>query len=301
MLKIAFHPAYVHPVPQNHRFPMAKYELIPAQLLHEGLATKENFFEPILADRTTLCLAHDSEYVDHLLNLTLDPKMVRRIGFALSESLIVRERLLVDGTMKASLYALQYGVAFNVAGGTHHAGRDYGEGFCLLNDQAVAAAYLLREQKAKRILIVDLDVHQGNGTAHIFRDHPDVFTFSMHGEKNYPFVKEKSDKDLGLQDGIEDVDYLAQLEAQLTPVFEQIKPDFVFYQAGVDVLATDKLGKLGLSAEGCRLRDVFVFQLCRTYQAPVQVSMGGGYSEILRDIVDAHINTYRTAIDLYAL
>ncbi|MCL8000946.1 histone deacetylase, partial [Brucella sp. 21LCYQ03] len=183
---------------------MAKYELIPEQLMHEGLAGHENFFEPVMADRETLCLAHDPHYVDQLLDLTLDPKMVRRIGLALSESLIIRERLLVDGTIKACHYAQQYGVAFNGAGGTHHAGRDYGEGFCLLNDQAVAAAYLLSNQKAKRILMVDLDVHQGNGTAHIFRDHPDIFTFSMHGEKNYPFVKEQSHKDLGLEDGIGD-------------------------------------------------------------------------------------------------
>ncbi|WP_317165713.1 histone deacetylase family protein [Sphingobacterium chungjuense] len=301
MLKIAYHPAYVHPVPDNHRFPMAKYELIPAQLMHEGLATKENFFEPLLADRATLCLAHDSEYVDHLLHLTLDAKMIRRIGFALSQSLIIRERLLVDGTIKACHYAQQYGVAFNAAGGTHHAGRDFGEGFCLLNDQAVAAAYLLHQKLANRILIVDLDVHQGNGTAHIFRDHRDIFTFSMHGEKNYPFVKEQSHHDVGLNDGIGDADYLTQLLNTLKPVFEKVKPDFVFYQAGVDVLATDKLGKLGLTAEGCRQRDEIVFDLCRKFQAPVQVSMGGGYSEVLRHIVDAHVSTYRTAIDLYNL
>lgn len=280
---------------------MAKYELIPAQLIHEGLATSDNFFEPVMANRETLCLAHDPHYVDQLLDLTLDAKMVRRIGFALSESLIIRERLLVDGTIKACQYAQQFGVAFNAAGGTHHAGRDFGEGFCLLNDQAVAAAYLLHQQQARRILIVDLDVHQGNGTAHIFANHPDIFTFSMHGEKNYPFVKEKSHQDVGLADGIGDEDYLTQLEQHLVPIFEHVKPDFVFYQAGVDVLATDKLGKLGLSPDGCRRRDEFVFQLCRANHVPVQVSMGGGYSEVLRHIVDAHINTYRTAIDLYAL
>ncbi|MFD2599500.1 histone deacetylase [Sphingobacterium corticis] len=301
MLKVAFHPAYVHPVPENHRFPMEKYELIPAQLIHEGLAKPENFFEPTLADRETLCLAHDSEYVDHLLNLTLDAKMVRRIGFALSEELIIRERLLVDGTIKACAFAQQYGVAFNGAGGTHHAGKKYGEGFCLLNDQAIAAAYLFRSQTAKRILIVDLDVHQGNGTAHIFTDHPYIYTFSMHGEKNYPFVKERSHLDVGLPDGMDDDQYLQKLEETLKPTFEQVRPDFVFYQAGVDVLSTDKLGKLGLTPDGCRARDLFVFQLCRQFNAPVQVSMGGGYSEALRHIVDAHIATFRTAIDLYNL
>lgn len=301
MLKIAFHPAYIHPLPEGHRFPMLKYELIPQQLLYEGLVSTSNFYEPNLADRETVCLAHDEGYVNHLLDLTLDPKMIRRIGFPLSKSLVDRELYLVDGTIQGCHYAIQHGVAFNVAGGTHHAGKDFGEGFCLLNDQAVAAAYLWKEMLAKLILIIDLDVHQGNGTAHIFRNHPSIFTFSIHGEKNYPFIKEKSYVDIGLEDGVADGAYLELLDDQLKSIFQEVKPDFVFYQAGVDVLATDKLGKLELTAKGCQRRDELVFRYCFEYQVPVQVSMGGGYSSQIKDIVNAHVATYRTAIDLFGV
>lgn len=299
MLKIAHHPAYCHPLPEGHRFPMVKYELIPAQLIHEGLVSRESFFEPSLADLETATLAHDPAYVQQLFDLAIDPKMVRRIGFPLSQELVDRERYILDGTIKSAEYALQYGVSFNSAGGTHHAGYDFGEGFCLMNDQAVGAAWLLEQGKASHILIIDLDVHQGNGTAHIFTDHPQITTFSMHSASNYPFVKERSHIDVGLEDGLSDAAYLAVLEEQLSYLFTTVKPDFVFYQAGVDILETDKLGKLKVTPSGCAQRDRMVFQYCRQRNTPVQVSMGGGYSPHIRDIVDAHVATYREAIAMY--
>jgi len=299
LIRIAHHPAYIHPLPEGHRFPMLKYELIPGQLLHEGIVEETSFFKPDLASYEVACLAHDPTYVQELFSLSIDSKMIRRIGFPLSQGLIDRERYIVDGTIKSALYALQDGVSFNTAGGTHHAGFDYGEGFCLLNDQAVAAQYILKHGFAKRILIIDLDVHQGNGTAHIFKNHPSVFTFSMHGEKNFPFIKEQSFCDIPLPDGITDATYLTTLSVQLTKIWEQVKPDFVFYQAGVDILASDKLGKLKISPQGCKDRDIMVLSLCCEQGVPVQISMGGGYSPQIRDILHAHMETYKAAMHIY--
>lgn len=301
VLKIAFRPEFVHPLKEGHRFPMLKYELIPLQLKHEGMADESNFFSPELASFESCCLVHDPVYVRQLFELTLDSKMVRRIGFPLSQSLIDRERYILDGTIQSANYARAHGVAFNIAGGTHHAGYDFGEGFCLINDQATAAGYLLKQQYASRILIIDLDVHQGNGTAHIFKGHQQVFTFSMHGEKNYPFIKQRSHLDIGLLDDISDAEYLGLLEDNLTDIFRKLEPDFVFYQAGVDILETDKLGKLNLSINACRRRDELVFQMCYKSGIPVQVSMGGGYSPEIKDIVNAHCQTFKIAIDLYNL
>lgn len=299
VLKIAHHPQYVHPVREGHRFPMLKYELIPLQLLHEGLVEAANFFLPEPVSTKILYLAHDKNYVDQLRSCTLDAQMVRRIGFPLSPALVQRELLLVGGTLQAARYALEFGVAFNTAGGTHHAGKDYGEGFCLFNDQAVAAAYLVTQGLAKKVLIIDLDVHQGNGTAHIFAHEKSVFTFSMHSAKNYPFIKEKSDLDVPLADDMQDVEYLALLHSELMRLLDYLQPDFIFYQAGVDVLDTDKLGKLKLSAQGCKTRDEFVIRQCFNRKIPIQISMGGGYSPAIKDIVNAHIATFRAAINLY--
>lgn len=278
---------------------MLKYELIPAQLLHEGLITNENIFAPEKADEESILLTHDKSYWERLRDLDLTAREERRTGFPLTAQLIEREIRIAQGTIDASVFALQYGVAFNVAGGTHHAGSNWGEGFCLLNDQAIAANYLLRKRHASSILIIDLDVHQGNGTAEIFSKNPSVFTFSMHAEKNFPFRKEVSDLDIGLETGTGDDEYLKVLRNTLPGLFEQVKPDFVFYLSGVDVLATDKLGHLKLSRNACKERDRMVFQYCKQYQAPVQVSMGGGYSEKISDIIEAHCNTFRTAMELY--
>jgi len=299
MLKIAYNPKYVHPLPAGHRFPMLKYELIPAQLLHEGLITTENLFSPGELSEEVILWTHDKIYWEQLRDLTLPPAAQRRTGFPLSKALIEREKLIAAGTIEGCRYALEYGVAFNVAGGTHHAGSDWGEGFCLLNDHAVAANYLLHNNLSSSILIIDLDVHQGNGTAEIFKNNPAVFTFSMHGANNFPFRKEKSDLDIALADGTGDEEYMQFLKETLPGVINRQKPDFVFYLSGVDVLATDKLGKLKLSKAACKERDRCVFEQCISNNIPVQVSMGGGYSPGITDIVEAHCNTYRVADDLY--
>jgi len=299
MLKIAFDPKYKHPLQGNHRFPMLKYELIPAQLLHEGIITQESLFTPGDLTEEVILSTHDADYWQQLRDQTLPPKEQRRIGFPLSPELVAREKLIAAGTIEGCRYAQLYGLAFNVAGGTHHAGTNWGEGFCLLNDQGIAANYLLNNNLASSILIIDLDVHQGNGTAQIFEHTPSVFTFSMHGANNFPFRKEKSDLDIGLPDGTGDEEYLSLLKATLPKLIAQQKPDFIFYLSGVDVLATDQLGKMTLSKAACKERDRFVFEQCITNKIPVQVSMGGGYSPNIRDIVDAHCNTYRVANELY--
>ena len=199
MLKIAYHPIYKHHLPDGHRFPMEKYDLLPQQLVYEGTCNEDNFFEPEIPNNKYIFLVHDAAYVSDLLNITLDQKAARKIGFPLSEELIAREMMIADGTMKASEFAIKYGVAMNIAGGTHHAFTNKGEGFCMLNDQAIGARYLQEKGLANKILIVDLDVHQGNGTAEIFQNNNTVFTFSMHGKSNYPFHKEKSDLDIALR------------------------------------------------------------------------------------------------------
>lgn len=299
MLFIAFDPIYVHPLPDGHRFPMLKYELIPEQLLHEGLINNDSLFSPGKLDEDIILLTHEQFYWERLRDLKLSNAEVRRSGFPLSATLVDREIRIARGTIDASIHALEHGIAFNAAGGTHHAGSNWAEGFCLLNDQAIAANYLLSNSLADRILIIDLDVHQGNGTAEIFSKEERVFTFSMHAEKNFPFRKEQSDLDIGLSDGTTDAEYLKLLSENLKFVIESFKPDFIFYLAGVDVLATDKLGKLNLTIAGCKQRDKLVLHYCRSLGLPVQISMGGGYSPRLSDIVEAHCNTYRIAHDLY--
>ncbi len=299
MLKIAYLPQYEHFLPPGHRFPMAKYSLLAQQLLHDGTCDESNFFEPTPPDDKHIMAIHDPVYYYDLLNLTLPHKEALAIGFPLSRTLIYRERAIAGGTITGADYALKYGAAMNIAGGTHHAYADRGEGFCMLNDQAIAAQYLLDKGLANQILIVDLDVHQGNGTAKIFEEEPRVFTFSMHAEKNYPFTKEKSDLDIGLPDGADDTLYLATLKRILPELLEKVQPDFVFYLSGVDILESDNLGRLSCTIEGCRQRDKFVLESLYDKNLPVQISMGGGYSKQLRYIVDAHANTFRTVQDVY--
>lgn len=293
---IAYHPVFKYPLPPGHRFPMEKYELLPQQLLYEGVVSGDDFFQPDILDKKYLAGTHEAAYLDRLFSLSLDKKERRRIGFPMSNLLIERELRIADGTIKAALAALQNGIGFNIAGGTHHAGYNWGEGFCMLNDQAIAATFLVREMRLKKILIIDLDVHQGNGTANIFEKENRVFTFSMHGQNNFPFIKEKSDLDIGLPDGISGKEYLSILKENLSKLFPFVKPEFVFYQSGVDVLASDKMGKLKLTIEDCRQRDKMVFEFCRKNNIPVEVSMGGGYSVILGDIINAHCNTYKEGI-----
>ncbi len=278
---------------------MEKYELLPRQLLHEGTCTPEHFFDPGMPDEADILMAHKTAYLSDLKAGRLSARDMRKVGFPWSPGLVERELRIAQGTIQGSLCALEYGIAMNIAGGTHHAYSDRGEAFCLLNDQAIAAHVLLARGLARQILILDLDVHQGNGTAEIFAEEPRVYTFSMHGKANYPFKKELSDRDIALEKGTDDRAYLTLLEAQLAWLHQQVKPDFVYYLAGVDVLESDKLGTLSLSLEGCRRRDEMVLQWCHGHGLPVQCSMGGGYSPQIRTIVEAHSNTYRLAQRIY--
>ena len=299
MFKIAYHTNYTHKVPENHRFPMIKYELLYEQLLLENIAEKTDFFSPDMVEISDTFLAHRQEYVEAFVNLSLTESQARKIGFIQDKELIDRELTLVQGTISGALLAFENKIAFNIAGGTHHAYSDRGEAFCMLNDQAIASTFLLKNKWAKKILIVDLDVHQGNGTAEIFRNNPKVFTFSMHGKNNYPFEKEKPALDISFDDKTTDNQYLSVLKETLYKLIEKEKPDFIFYQSGVDVLASDKLGKLALSVEGCAERDAIVFEFCQKYQIPIQCSMGGGYSPNLVTIIKAHTNTFRKAKDIF--
>ncbi len=301
ILKIAYDPIYAHPLPEGHRFPMLKYELIPGQLLYEGTITEENIFAPQPCSRETILLTHDEAYLDKLMNQQLSAREQRVIGFPQSPALTQRELIIAQGTIDCCSYAMQNGVAMNIAGGTHHAFAERGEGFCMLNDQAIAANYLLKNNLAKKILIIDLDVHQGNGTAKLFEYENRVFTFSMHGKNNYPFRKEKSDVDVELPDGTNDETYLKLLTEALPNIIENVQPDIAFYLSGVDVLETDKFGKLKVTIQGCKQRDEFVFTRLKKNNIPCVVSMGGGYSADVKIITEAHCNTFRVAKDLYGL
>ena len=288
---------YTLALPAGHRFPIAKYALIREQLLWQGIAAPDDFYEPGLCAEADVLRVHTPAYWHRVRDLQLTAREVRSLGLPQSPQLVRRSLSSSAGTLQSALHALRDGIGLNLAGGTHHAFADRGEGFCVLNDQAIAAAHLLANGLAKQILIVDLDVHQGDGTAAIFRNEPRVFTFSMHAGANYPLRKEESDLDMPLALGTGDAAYLAQLAATLEPLVNRVRPDFIFYQAGVDVLATDKLGKLALTPTGCRQRDELVLDLCHAREIPVAVSMGGGYSERLADIVDAHCNTFRVAFE----
>lgn len=278
---------------------MEKYNLLPEQLLYEGTVSESNFFEPEPLTIDWILKTHDQHYWEKLDQLALDRKEERRTGFPLSRQLVDREVIIMNGTLEAVHYAEAHGIAMNIAGGTHHAFTDRGEGFCLLNDMAISANYLLHSLKAKKILIIDLDVHQGNGTAQIFQNEPRVFTFSMHGASNYPMHKEYSDLDVPLPDKTDDKSYLSLLDRHLNQVVDTFQPDFLFYQSGVDVLDTDKLGRLGMSIPGCKRRDEMVLTLAHENDLPLVVSMGGGYSEKISHIVEAHANTYRLAQEIY--
>ena len=299
MIPIAFDPIYVLPLPENHRFPMEKYDLLPKQLVHEGTCDPKDFFSPLAVDDQIVKVIHQKEYVDRLKHMKLNLSEVRKIGFPISQQLVEREFIIAGGTIEGALKSLESGISFNIAGGTHHAHSSHGEAFCMLNDQAISARYLLDHQHAKKVLIIDLDVHQGNGTAEIFKKEERVFTFSMHGKKNYPFKKENSDWDIALEDDTGDELYLNLLNDTLPRLFERADPDFVFYLSGVDVVDTDRLGRLGLSIEGCKKRDEQVLKFCHKRSLPAQCSMGGGYSKDIKLIIEAHANTFRLAQQIY--
>jgi len=286
---------FVLPLPDGHRFPMAKYARLRARVLAEGVVEPRDLVEAPAATWDELRLAHAATYVQAVASGTLGADQQRRIGFPWSLQMVERSRRSAGATIAAARAALTDGTAANLAGGTHHAFVDRGEGYCVFNDVAVAARVLQRDRACARIAVVDCDVHQGNGTAAIFRDDPSVFTFSMHGAKNYPFRKERSNLDVELADGVEDAEYLALLARHLPGLLTGHRPDLVFYLAGADPYAGDRLGRLGLTVEGLRARDALVFERCLTAGIPVAVVMSGGYAPDVDDIVRIHLNTVRTA------
>tara|TARA_B100001248_G_scaffold67621_1_gene47576 strand:+ start:5078 stop:5980 length:903 start_codon:yes stop_codon:yes gene_type:complete len=299
MLKIAFNSNYIYPLEENHRFPMIKYELIPEQLIRENTCVDENFFSPGKIDSKIVLKTHQKEYFKRFTSLQLSKKEIREIGFPLSQKLVDRELQIAQGTVSGVNYSLKNGISMNIAGGTHHAFYDRGEAFCMLNDQAIAANYIIQEGLFKKILIIDLDVHQGNGTASLFNSNPNVYTLSFHGKKNYPFRKEKSDLDIEFDDNTNDKEYLKVLKETIPKVIDQFQPEFIFYLSGVDVLQNDKLGRLALTLNGCKERDKFILQTCKDNSIPLQVSMGGGYSIVLKNIIEAHSNTFRLAQEIF--
>ena len=298
-MRVAFSPVYRYSLPPKHRFPMEKYTLLPEQLLYEGTLTEAQFFTARPLPEEAILRTHTAEYWNKLKHNGLSRREARTIGFPMRPELVARGRVIAQGTLDCARYAFTDGVALNVAGGTHHAFADHGEGFCVFNDIAIAANELLHGGEVGKVLIVDLDVHQGNGTARLFAQEPRVFTFSMHGARNYPVRKERSDLDIGLPDGCRDEVYLETLRKHLPGLLDGLAPDIVFYLSGVDVLESDKLGRLAMTLRGCRERDRFVLESCRQRQIPVAISMGGGYSERLATIIEAHANTFRVAAALY--
>ncbi len=282
---------YGIPLPTGHAFPIAKYSAIRDGLLARGVLTAAQIHEPERAERWALALVHTPEYLDALLDQGLTPSEERRLGFPWSPALRERALRTAQGTLEAARDALDHGAGMNLAGGTHHAFADHGEGYCCINDVALAIRVLQREGRVTRVAIVDLDVHQGNGTAKIFEHDPDVYTFSMHGARNFPFRKEQSRCDVELQDGTEDSEYLALLDQHLHLVLEESRAELAFYLAGSDPYARDRFGRLKLSAEGLRARDRRVFTACQRRGIPVVLTLAGGYARDLSDIVNLHCNT----------
>jgi acetoin utilization deacetylase AcuC-like enzyme len=295
-MKCAYHPGYQIPLPAGHPFPISKYALLKEQLLAEGLLTDGDMLLPEALDRATLELVHTAEYLDKLEGAALSAAEQRRLGMPWSESLWQRSRLASGGTLLAARSALDLGLSANLAGGTHHAFADHGEGFCVLNDVAVAISKLRAEGLIGRALVIDLDVHQGNGTAAIFESVEEVFTFSMHGERNYPAQKMRSDLDVGLPDGTDDLAYLKALDAHLPQAMHRARADLAFYLAGVDVAAGDRYGRLGLSDSGVRRRDRRVVRAVRGSGMPMVIVLGGGYAATRARTVDLHANVFREAV-----
>ena len=299
MLKIANDPIFYHELQKNHRFPMIKYKLLPEILINEGTCIDSNFFIPNKINEKNILLTHDNNYYNKLINFELDKKEQRAIGFPMSQELIDREKKIVQGTIESSLNSIKHMISMNIAGGTHHAFSNRAEAFCILNDQSIAANYLIEKKICKKILILDLDVHQGNGTAEIFQQNKNVFTVSFHGKNNYPFRKETSDFDYGFSDGVNDYEYLKVIKYEIPRLTEIFEPDFIFYLSGVDIIESDKLGKLSVSIDGCKERDKFVLNYCKINNIPLQISMGGGYSPDINTIVEAHANTFRLAQEIF--
>lgn len=295
----AWCPEYVLPLPERHPFPMIKYQLLRDQLVHEGILADEAFFRPVQPAIETLLRVHQAQYLEQLFQGTLSVADVRKTGFPQSPEVLTRELLIAGGTIQAAQIALKHGIGFNLAGGTHHAHPGFGAAYCLLNDVGVAAAHAVSTLHASRVLVVDLDVHQGDGTAAMFADSTQIFTFCMHGAGLWPRSKHRASFHVSIPEGCKGLDYLNILEQGLHEALHRVRPDLMFYVAGADVLHGDKLGNLSLSEEDCRQRDALVFSLCNTHNIPVAVVMGGGYAPTVQDVVSVHKNTFREGLSLY--
>lgn len=293
-MHVSYTPRYYADIGEGHVFPIRKFELVRDRLLAEGTLAPSEIVEPRPAEIEDVLLVHTEDYVTRLRAGALTPREIRRLGLPWSKALVRRSFLAAGGTLSAARAALGAGVASNLAGGTHHAFPDHGEGFCVLNDVAIAIRVLARERLITRAAVVDCDVHQGNGTASIFESDPSVFTFSMHGAKNYPLFKTRSSLDVELADGTGDEEYLETLARNLPRVFEH-RPDIVFYLGGADPFEGDKLGRLSLSVAGLRERDETVLRTCRETGTPVATVMSGGYAADINDTVEIHCNTIRAA------
>lgn len=291
--RIFYSPYYYADIGENHVFPIKKFELVRDKLLAEGTLRNSEIVEPLSAETEDVLLVHTEDYISRLRGGTLTAKEIRRLGLPWSESLVRRSFLACSGTIGAARFALENGIASNLAGGTHHSFPDRGEGFCVLNDVAVTIRVLRKENLARRFLIIDCDVHQGNGTAFIFKDDSEVFTFSMHGAKNYPLFKEVSSLDIELPDKTGDAEFLETLNEALPRIFLH-DPDIVFYLGGADPFEKDKLGRLGLTIEGLRRRDEAVLSYAKEREVPIVTTMSGGYALDINDTVEIHCNTIRT-------
>ncbi|MGL5793743.1 MAG: histone deacetylase family protein [Waterburya sp.] len=297
---IVYHPDYVAPLPDAHRFPMPKFKILRDLLLKDRVVELEQIYQPELPALELLQLVHTPEYVQAYCQGTLDAKAQRRIGLPWSEALAHRTCIAVGGTILAAKLALKYGCACNTAGGTHHAFPSYGSGFCIFNDLAIAARVLQHQGLVSKILIVDLDVHQGDGTAYIFQDDDSVFTFSMHCEANFPGRKQKSDLDVPLPIGLDDDGYLQILASYLSDLLTQINPDLVLFDAGVDTHVSDRLGKLSLTDRGIYRRERMVLSICKAAGYPVAGVIGGGYSQDMSALVYRHSLLHRAAKEVYS-
>ncbi|MFA7326438.1 MAG: histone deacetylase [Candidatus Kapaibacterium sp.] len=299
MIHIAYHESYRHELPDNHKFPMKKYSELAKRLVGQNIYTPSNFFVPNIMEEEILYLTHNANYIERARTLKLEKVEARRLGFPQSNELYERELRIAYGTLHGAELALKNGLSFNIAGGTHHAFTNKGEGFCMFNDVAVSANYLLSNGLIRKALVIDLDVHQGNGTAEIFTNNPSVFTFSVHGKNNYPVKKEISDLDIELDDLTGDDDYLNIVSEYVPRLIAEENPDIVYYIAGADILESDKFGRLSVSIAGAKRRDEIVFGECKKFDIPVLCVMGGGYSKDIEVILETHLNTFKVGKEYY--
>lgn len=297
-MRVSYSPGYVADMPDDHIFPMKKFSGLHRYLLDRGVLKTSEIIEPSMVDHSNLIMTHTPRYTQAIWEGTLDRKEERRMGLPWSKSLAIRSRLAVQGTINAGLMALQDGIAGNLAGGTHHSMPDLGEGFCVFNDVAVAIKVLQQSKWVNKVMVIDCDVHQGNGTAHIFADDPSVFTFSIHGEKNYPFKKPPSDLDVGLPDKTEDEDYHKALISALDSILHDFNPDLVYYLGGIDPLEADHFGRLSLTINGLRERERIVIETITQRNLPLVLLLSGGYAPTLNDTVIAHAQMYEVAKEM---